>query len=226
MTTAHHERRLERGRRCWDLTSGMHAGTGYVDLILDAALPDLDLRPGHTVVDIGCGAGNAFGRLRDAVAPGGHVIGIDYSPRMIARARERVADHGWDDVEVRRADFTQPTLEPASVDRAIALSSLSAMPDVEAAVQHAHEALRPGGVLWVFDMKLKPSGWSTPLVRLLGGVYRLTAGWAGVDVLDTVRATFADVTLPDFPARKGKPPIPQHERGLPPWTMFVARKAG
>lgn len=221
-----HRRRLERGRRSWDLVSGAAERATHDDLMLDAALPDLDLRPGHTVLDIGCGAGNAFERLRDAATPGGRVIGIDYSPKMLARAEQRVREHGWTDVEVRRADFTQPVLAPESVDRAIAFSSLSAMPDVPAAIRNAHDVLRPGGRLWVFDMKLKPAGLATPLIWFFDGVYRLAAGYAGVDVLDTARATFARVEMPDLPPRTGAPPRSQPEVGWPPFTGFVAYKAG
>ena len=221
-----HDRRLERGRRWWDLVSGATERTGYDDQMLDAALPDLDLRPGHTVVDIGCGPGKTFERLREAVTPGGRVIGIDYSPASLALAERRIRRHGWTDVEVRRADFTRPTLAPESADRAIAFSSLSAMPDVPAAVGNAHDQLRPGGRLWVFDMRIKPAGLATPLIWAIDGVYRAVAGYAGVDVLDTARARFARVETPDIPPRTGAPPRPQSDSGWPPFTAFVAHRAG
>ncbi len=222
MAVTMHERRLERGRRWWDLAA-RGSRTMYAQRILDElGLPDLDLRAGHTVLDIGCGYGDTFASLREAVAPGGRVIGLDYSPGMVARARRRVRENGWDDVEVRRADFTRADLEPESVDRAVAFASISAMPDVPAALSTAFGVLRPGGLLVVFDMKLRAAGWSTPLIWLFAGLYRLLAGWAGVDVLDTARATFDDVTVPEAPNRPGRP---QPEDGWPPLTYFVARKA-
>lgn len=58
----------------------------------------LGLRRGDTVVDVGCGTGLSFALLEDAVGASGHLVGIEQSPEMIARARERVAAHGWDNV--------------------------------------------------------------------------------------------------------------------------------
>lgn len=227
MTTRElHDRRLERGRRWWDLVSGSTERATYTDDMLDLAIPELDVRPGHTVLEIGCGPGNTFERLREAAGPGGRVLGVDYSPKMLARAQRRISEHGWDDVAVRRTDFTRGGIEPGSIDRAIAISSISAMPDVPAAIRHAHDALRPGGRLFVFDMKLTPGGWSTPLIWFFDAIYRLAAGYTGVDVLESARRTFAEVRLPDVPARSGGTPRPQPERGWPPLTCFVATRAG
>jgi SAM-dependent methyltransferase len=177
----------------------------YAQRILDElGLPDLDLRAGHTVLDIGCGYGDTFASLREAVAPGGRVIGLDYSPGMVARARRRVRENGWDDVEVRRADFTRADLELESVDRAVAFASISAMPDVPAALSTAFGVLRPGGLLVVFDMKLRAAGWSTPLIWLFAGLYRLLAGWAGVDVLDTGPCSTASVSASGWTSSVGR----------------------
>lgn len=55
------------------------------------AVQALALRRGQTVVDVGCGTGLSLPLLRAALGPRGHVIGIEQSPEMIERARERVA---------------------------------------------------------------------------------------------------------------------------------------
>jgi hypothetical protein len=57
------------------------------------------------------------------------------------------------------------------------------------------------------------------LIRFLGCVYAATAGWAGVDVLDTAREVFDDVAPPDLPGQAGRG---GPEAGWPPLTMFVA----
>src|SRR5262249_50448086 len=49
----------------------------------------LQLRPGMTVLDLGCGVGDDARRLADLVQPGGSVIGVDARADMIAEARQR-----------------------------------------------------------------------------------------------------------------------------------------
>ncbi len=55
-----------------------------------AGIEALRLRPGDTVLDVGCGTGLSFPLLSAAVGPTGHVIGVDASPQMLAVARRRV----------------------------------------------------------------------------------------------------------------------------------------
>jgi SAM-dependent methyltransferase len=57
-------------------------------------------RPGETVIDFGRGTGLSLPMLRAAVGAGGHVVGIEQSPDMIERARQRVASRRWRNVEL------------------------------------------------------------------------------------------------------------------------------
>jgi ubiquinone/menaquinone biosynthesis C-methylase UbiE len=157
----------------------------------------LDLHGGETVLDVGCGAGQHLEVLRALAGAEGRVIGIDYSPRMLARADELVRRHGWDNVELRRGDasrpgFEQTDLAAAFADAALASFAMSAMPDVRAVAGNVRTALRPGGRFLVLDVRLtRPS----ILARLLGSVYRKLAGWSGQDVLTVLRETFDTVEV-------------------------------
>ena len=62
------------------------------------AVDRLELRPGETVIDVACGTGLTFPLLEEAVGAEGAIVGIDLSPDMIAQARQRVADEGWQNV--------------------------------------------------------------------------------------------------------------------------------
>jgi SAM-dependent methyltransferase len=112
---------------------------------LVAALPD---PPYRDVVDVGCGTG--FASFAMAAAAGARrLTGIDVSPAMVARYRERLS--GLPGVEVRAevGDATRPPVPPASADAVVSTMALHWVPDRAAAVAAMARLLRPGGVLGV-----------------------------------------------------------------------------
>ncbi len=214
---------MARDRTYWGLVSGrpmdlvekLRGQREFRHLVLTA----LALRPGDRVLDLGCGTGIHLPVLRDAVGPGGQVLAVDYSPRMVARAAARAA--GWDNVVIERADATTAAFPAAAFDAVLASFSISATQDVPAVVAAVHSALRPGGRLFAPDMRLVPRGRSAPVTWALGLIYRLAARWTGVDVLDAVRARFGSAEVVDKHGR----PLP----ALPdfaPVVMIAATKGG
>jgi len=108
-----------------------------------AAVRRLALQPGETVIDLGCGSGLSLSLLVKAVGLGGHVIGVDASPDMLARARRRVERAGWRGVELVEA-FAQDFQPAAPVDAVLAcnVNQLICSPEV---IQSAVAWLKPGG---------------------------------------------------------------------------------
>ncbi|OLF17008.1 class I SAM-dependent methyltransferase [Actinophytocola xanthii] len=188
---------MGRERTIWNWYGGMPVQAvewfGTQREFLRLITTTLALRQGDRVVDLGCGGGLHLPALREAVGPHGHVLGLDFSPRMAAKAAARAA--AWENVEVRQADMTTVELEPEAWDGALASFSISATRDVAGAVANIHRALRPGGRLFAPDMHLVARGLGAPVTAAFGLVYRLLAGWTGVDVLETVRARFGSAEV-------------------------------
>lgn len=140
-----------------------------------AGIELMGLRPGDTVVDLGCGTGLSFELLVDAVGPTGQVIGVDASAQMLQVAAKRAARKGWSNVRVVQADATKMSAEDLAIDglaptidavfSAYALSVMGSHPEVLA---EAERLLTPGGRVGIVDMQ-RPVGLAkvfTPLARL------------------------------------------------------------
>ena len=195
-----HRRSVERSRRKWDFWSSRERLWSFYEQdtveVRRDTVAELDLGPGDDVVDIGCGRGANFELLREAVGPEGSVLGVDYSPGMLAAAADRIAEHGWENVETLRADATALPVDAERFDGALATTAVSAMPDVRAAVECVHDALVPGASFAVYDIRLAPSGAARLLNPLVYAGYRVIGNWNREEsVLDELERAFADVQL-------------------------------
>lgn len=117
-------------------------------------------QPGDTVLDVGCGTGLSFELLRGAVGDAGHIVGIEQSPQMIDKARDRVRQCGWRNVTLLNA----PAEEAAIRHRADALL-MHFTHDVmqnDAALDNVLRHLRPGATVVASGLKWAPS-WALPV---------------------------------------------------------------
>ncbi|MCW6006207.1 methyltransferase domain-containing protein [Micromonospora sp. CPCC 205371] len=122
-----------------DAAAHTDAGVAYKRRFLDT----LDVLPGQTVVDVGCGPGTDLARLADATGGEGSVIGVDRDPLMLDEARRRLADRP--NIELRSGDAAHLPLASGSADRARVDRVLQHVPGPAAAIAELHRVLRPGG---------------------------------------------------------------------------------
>ena len=123
-----------------------------------AAIPQLaaDLSRGGRVVDVHCGGGRwlvAMARRFPAL----ELVGVEFEPDSVARARATVDAEGLGDrIEIRQAQATDPGHQ-GDYDLAYFQYALHQLPDAPRVLSAAWSVLRPGGRIVVLDWPL-PSG--------------------------------------------------------------------
>ena len=126
----------------------------------ELAVHRLPAQPGETVLDVGCGTGLCLPLLQHKVGPSGTIIGIDASPQMLEVAGARVAEHGWDNVQLFAAPVAQ-----APIDCHAGAALFCAVHDIlqsPAALAHVFDHLRPGAAVVAIGGKWPPA-WNWPL---------------------------------------------------------------
>ena len=134
------------------------AGKSSFDLLEPEKLfPALDLHPGDTVVDLGCGEGRYALPLAARLGREGLVFAADLWEEGLAALQDRAREQGFSNIRTLRADISQPLpLPAASVDLAFmatVLHDLAEAGQAEGALAEAARLVKPGGRLAVVEFK-------------------------------------------------------------------------
>lgn len=126
------------------------------DLGLGCGLPTehAHITEGDTVLDLGSGAGNDCFVARAATGPEGKVVGVDFTPEMIRRARQNAEKLGFNNVEFRQGDIEDLPVSDNSVDVVVSNCVLNLVPDKRRVFAEILRTLRPGGHFSISDIVL------------------------------------------------------------------------
>ncbi len=118
---------------------------------LQAVVDELDLQPGHRVLEIGCGHGVAATLVLERIGAGGRLTAVDRSPKMIEAAATRNAAY----VEDGRAEFLVRHLEDLDLgdrrfDKVFAVRVRLFHTEPDRARAHVAPWLAPGGEVRAF----------------------------------------------------------------------------
>ena len=138
-------------RSTYDAASGHfdQPALGFWDRYGQRTVARLGLRPGVRVLDVCCGTGASALHAARAVGPGGSVLGVDISARLLDLAREKASREGVENIEFRIGDMERLELADGGFDAVVIVFGIFFAEDMAARLRALRRLLRPGGVLAV-----------------------------------------------------------------------------
>jgi arsenite methyltransferase len=126
------------------------------DLSLGCGLPTqfAKIKKGDVVIDLGSGAGNDCFIARQETGETGKVIGIDFTPAMIERARTNAEKLGYNNIEFRQGDIENMPVTSTVADVVVSNCVLNLVPDKQKAITEIFRVLKPAGHFSISDVVL------------------------------------------------------------------------
>jgi arsenite methyltransferase len=136
--------------------TGLKGYNPDADLGLGCGLPTqfARIKKGDTVIDLGSGAGNDAFIARNETGESGKVIGIDFTPAMINKARINAEKLNFTNVEFRQGDIENMPASDNLADVIVSNCVLNLVPGKDAVIKEIYRVLKPGGHFSISDIVL------------------------------------------------------------------------
>lgn len=155
-----------------DQLAGLPASVVSRSLGMSNHLRHADIRPGDTVLDLGCGSGIDVLIAARMTGPEGKVIGLDFLPEMVERTEEAAAEAGFDNVETIEGGIEEIPLPDDSVDHIISNGVINLSPRKARVFRECARVLKSGGGFCVSDLTIDEKDLPTEILTH-------PAAWAG-----------------------------------------------
>jgi ubiquinone/menaquinone biosynthesis C-methylase UbiE len=154
--------------------------TGYGPGFYRRAAMSIPVRPGMTLVDLGCGTASLSLALAERMNGQGRIIGIDTSARQLERAKEKILSSPVS-IELRNGSASELPFEDGTIDGICMCQVLHALPDDVRAgmLSESSRVLKKGGFFALVDWSRPRLGYTAAVwaPSLLG--FRHSHNWQG-----------------------------------------------
>jgi len=135
----------------------------------------LQLEPGQTVLDLGCGSGLNLELIMEGIGSQGKLIGVDFSIKMLKRAQKTIDQHGWKNVYLLQQDARQLNINELNIhsnsgiriDRVLCTLGFSVFPNWENVFEKSYSLLERNGRYGIMDLYNKNRTFQTQIVNIL-----------------------------------------------------------
>jgi len=185
------------------------------------------LRPGMTVLDVGCGTGAITVGIAHAVGPTGHVIGVDRDSGLLEIAKKqhsKIPNLSFEQKDALSLPFQN------RFDVVTAARTLQWIAQAGEAIRAMKAAIRPGGQLVVLDYNHANNSWEPDPPPVFTRFYQAFLGWRAANHWDNRMAEhlpelFRAAGIPSVKISEEDEIVERGDPGFPPaveiWTEVI-----